>query len=218
MFTGIVEEIGCISAITPSGDGIRIEIEAAGIASKVKAGESVAINGVCLTAVADGASGKIKFDAVKETQGRSTVLKWRPGQSVNLEQALTLQSRMGGHIVQGHIDGLATLNRVQENTAGKELHFQASPEYLRYIVPKGSITIDGISLTIAGCSGDVFRIAVIPHTVESTTIKTIQPGDTVNVETDILGRYVEQLLTVGKGVSGLTAEQIFASGFGNRTV
>lgn len=189
MFTGLIEEKGKIVRISPSSDGIRLAVEAPTITRDIRIGDSVAVNGTCLTAVTVNPP-MLEFDAVRETVERTTLASKRPGDSVNLERALRAGDRLGGHMVQGHVDGIGTVRDI--GRAGSETLFriQAPAEIMQYIVEKGSIAIDGISLTVAGLGSDWFSVAVIPHTITNTTLGEMTVGSAVNLETDIIGKYV----------------------------
>ncbi|MFH1707205.1 MAG: riboflavin synthase [Planctomycetota bacterium] len=217
MFTGIIESVGTLAGVAARGDSLRMTVAAGAMAAGVRAGDSVCVNGICLTAVADGQAGRIAFDAVRETLARTTAVEWSVGRRLHLEQALTPSARMGGHIVQGHVDGRATLRRVVEQRTGREIHLEGDRDYLAYIVAKGSVAVDGVSLTVAGIEGDIFRIALVPFTLEHTGLGGLRAGDQVNIETDVLGRYVERLLAHGRIAAeggGLTADLLRRSGFG----
>ena len=173
MFTGLVKEVGVVAAVTHGADGVRLEVQA-GLSSSAAIGDSVAVNGVCLTVVAAG-GGTLAFDAVPETLARSSLGMLGPGSRVNLEPALRAGDPLGGHYVQGHVDGV-----------GRVL--------LRYVVEKGSIAVEGTSLTVAGVDGGGFAVALIPHTLAATTLGGLSAGDAVNLEVDVLAKYVEKLL------------------------
>lgn len=180
MFTGIVEETGKILSF----DGKNLVVECSKVLENTQIGDSIAINGCCQTVV----EMSIKtFKANVSTETLKVTKGFKSGQTVNLERALTPQTRMGGHIVQGHIDGVA---KYLGNSS-----FEVPENISKYIVYKGSITIDGVSLTVAKCDGNIFSVAIIPHTLENTTLKDLKSGDFVNIETDILGRYVEKFLS-----------------------
>lgn len=194
MFTGIVEEVGRIVRVEPRASGAKLRIEAGRVVEGLKEGESVAVQGVCLTAVETGASG-FSADVSRETLERSTLGEARPGMAVNLERALAASGRLGGHIVQGHVDGMGVIRSLEERGGGDWwLEVEAPPELARYLVYKGSVAVNGISLTVARVAGPVFAVAVIPHTWANTTLKEARPGQRVNLETDILAKYVERLL------------------------
>ena len=194
MFTGIVEELGRVRVITPVADGARIQIEARLVLEDAKIGDSIAVNGCCLTVVESGID-TWSADAVTETLARTNLGALRAGDAVNLERPLRLGDRLDGHIVQGHVDGTGSLRARADNADGSvAMNFAAPPEVLRYVVHKGSITVDGISLTVAALDADTFGVAVIPHTLSVTTLGTRQPGDAVNLEVDVIAKYVERLL------------------------
>ena len=216
MFTGIIEEVGAVKSMTDTGDSFRIGISCKNVSQEISPGDSVAVNGICLTVTEAEPGSQFFCDAVKETVQRTTIGTWKKGTALNLEQALTPDSRMGGHIVQGHIDGTASVVRQQENRTGMEMYFELQKEYEAYLVPKGSVCIDGVSLTIAEISGNTFRIALVPFTLENTTLGSKKAGDKVNIETDIIGRYVGQFLARGQGTGGMTTNDILRKGFGKR--
>lgn len=194
MFTGIVEEVGRVVAVAPRGSGSRLRIEAGKVADGLREGDSVAVQGVCLTAVEVGSSG-FSADVSRETLERSTLGEARAGTPVNLERALAASGRLGGHIVQGHVDGTGVIRTLEERGGGDWwLEVEAPAELARYLVYKGSIAVDGISLTVARVDGPVFAVAVIPHTWENTTLRQARAGQRVNLETDVLAKYVERLL------------------------
>lgn len=185
MFTGIVEELGTVRARA----GQRFELSAKTVVDGVALGDSIACNGVCLTVTAYG-DDWFGVDAVDETLSRSTFDTLAVGDPVNLERPVRLMDRLGGHIVQGHVDGVGTLRH-----AAPDLSIACPPDVLKYVVEKGSITIDGISLTVVSFDDEGFTVAVIPHTMEVTTLGARQVGDRVNLEVDMLAKYVERLLT-----------------------
>ena len=193
MFTGIVREVGRVASLTGVNDGLRLEIEAPVTAPLVVVGGSVAINGVCLTAETIE-SELLVFHAVPETLSRSTLGELRPGASVNLEPALRAGDPMGGHIVQGHVDGIGEVRSTEAEGEGTRVVIEASVDTLRYCVEKGSITVEGVSLTIAELHEDAFAVALIPHTISETTLSELLPGRRVNLEVDVLAKYVERLL------------------------
>jgi riboflavin synthase len=194
MFTGIVEELGSVRAVTPIAGGARLEVNAKTVLEDAQLGASIAVNGVCLTVV-DFADDMWAADAVIETLQRSNLGDLAPGDPVNLERPLRLADRLGGHLVQGHVDGTGTLStRTPQPDASHMIRFQAPADVLRYVVHKGSITVDGISLTVAAVHGDGFSVAVIPHTLAVTTMGTRREGERVNLEVDMVAKYVERLL------------------------
>jgi len=193
MFTGIVREVGSIAAVTGGEEGIRLEIDAPVTAPLVGIGGSVAINGVCLT-VESVEGSRLIFHAVPETLSRTTLGELGRGSVVNLEPALRAGDAMGGHIVQGHVDGIGRVQSIEFEGEGLRVIVEASDETLRYCVEKGSITVEGVSLTIAELHDDAFGLALIPHTIAETTLSRLVPGQRVNLEVDVLAKYVERLL------------------------
>ena len=194
MFTGIVEEMGVIKSIRKGASSAVLEIQAQVVLEDVHIGDSIAVNGVCLTATSFTPT-TFTADVMHETLNRSSLANLRPGSRVNLEQAMAANGRFGGHIVAGHVDGVGTVLQTRKDDNAIWYTIGASPEVLRYVVEKGSITIDGISLTVAKVTDADFSISAIPHTVAVTVLQDRKPGDTVNLETDIIGKYVEKLLT-----------------------
>ena len=193
MFTGIVRELGEVAAIDAGGGGARLTIRAPETAAVTTVGDSVSVNGVCLTAVAAD-DGTLAFDAVPETLERSALARLAPGSAVNLEPALRAGEPLGGHVVQGHVDGVATVVSLESEGDGARLTLDLPRELDRYAVEKGSIAVDGVSLTIAALDGVRIAIALVPHTLAQTTLGRLAPGDPVNVEADVLAKHVERLL------------------------
>lgn len=191
MFTGIVEERGIVRRAKSRGV-LELEIEAPGIARELKRGDSVAVNGVCLTAVRTGRR-RFITEAMQETVALTTVGALRKGRTVNLELAARLGDRIGGHLVQGHVDGMAKAVRLEEDEGSRRIWFEADDELLRYMVPKGSVTLDGVSLTLVEVGRSTFQVAVIPHTLKETTLGALAREGKVNVEVDVLAKYVERL-------------------------
>ena len=194
MFTGIVEEMGVIKSIRKGASSAVLEIQAQVVLEDVHIGDSIAVNGVCLTATSFTPT-TFTADVMHETLNRSSLANLRPGSRVNLERAMAANGRFGGHIVAGHVDGVGTVLQTRKDDNAIWYTIGASPEVLRYVVEKGSITIDGISLTVAKVTDADFSISASPHTVAVTVLQDRKPGDTVNLETDIIGKYVEKLLT-----------------------
>ena len=193
MFTGIVREVGSVVAVTGGAEGVRLELEAPATAALVDVGGSVAINGVCLTA--EKVEGeRLTFHAVPETLSRSTLGELVRGSVVNLEPALRAGDPMGGHIVQGHVDGIGRVQSIEAEGEGLRVIVEASADTLRYCVEKGSITVEGVSLTIAELHDDAFGLALIPHTIAETTLSRLVPGQRLNLEVDMLAKLVERLL------------------------
>ncbi|MFN2466647.1 MAG: riboflavin synthase [Gaiellaceae bacterium] len=195
MFTGIVRERGRIRSVE-GDEGVRLEVEAPRTAPTTAAGDSVAINGVCLTAV-QVADGTIAFDAVPETLRRTAFRALRPGSEVNVEPALRAGEPLGGHYVQGHVDGVGRVRSRDPEGVGARLWIEAPPAVLRYCVQKGSVTVDGVSLTVAELADGAFAVALVPHTLAETTLGDLEPGAEVNLEADVLAKYVERLVARG---------------------
>jgi riboflavin synthase len=189
VFTGIVRELGAVEALEESEAGARLRVRAPETAAGTAVGDSVSVNGVCLTAVAVG-DGVLDFDAVPETLRRSSLGRLASGAPVNVEPALRAGEPLGGHIVQGHVDGVARVRRADE----EGLEIEAGAAILRYCVEKGSIAVEGVSLTIAGLTDDAFTVALVPHTRAVTTLGALRAGDEVNIEVDLLAKHVERLL------------------------
>jgi len=193
MFTGIVRELGIVAAVDGGDGGIRLELDAPETAAAASLGDSVALAGVCLTVVAlDG--GRLSFDAVPETLDRTSLGRLAAGDTVNVEPALRAGEPLGGHILQGHVDGLGTVHSNEPEGEGRRVRVDAGADLLRYCVEKGSIAVDGVSLTVAALDDDGFAVALIPHTLAVTTLGALAPGDAVNLEVDVLAKYVERLL------------------------
>ena len=215
MFTGIVEEMGTIRSIRRGAHSAVLSIGADTVLSDLKTGDSVAVNGVCLTATATDPGG-FTADVMHETLDRSSLGILTVGSRVNLERAMAAHGRFGGHIVSGHIDGTGTIAALRKDDNALWYTVKAVPGLLRYVVEKGSITIDGISLTVACVETDQFSVSVIPHTVAVTILREKRPGDVVNLETDLIGKYVEKLLTPqtqAQPRSGITLEFLAQNGF-----
>jgi riboflavin synthase len=207
MFTGIVEGTGTVAALaaTADGSGARLEVEAPFLAGDLRLGESVAVNGCCLT-VAEATADGFAADLVAETLRRTALGGLAAGDLVNLERPMTLGGRLGGHLVQGHVDGVARVLGGSEGArsappapeagarAGYELRIELPPELERYVVEKGSVAVDGVSLTVAGVGPGWFAVALVPHTLEVTTLGRRRPGDPVQLEVDVVAKYVERLV------------------------
>lgn len=212
MFTGLIEEIGKVKSIIKEKNGLRITISSDKILDDVKVDDSVAVNGTCLTVVAfDKRSFTVQ--AVKESVSLTTLQFLKIGDSVNTERALRLDSRLGGHIVQGHVDGIGEISKVLNNGLSVDFFIKVDPSLEKYIVKKGSVTLDGISLTIADIKENIFSVSIIPHTVKNTIIESWKMGSKINVETDILGRYIEKLLGGSKKESKLTLDRLSELGY-----
>ena len=231
MFTGIVEEIGTIKAIQKGASSAILRIQAAKIMTDMHIGDSIAVNGICLT-VTEFSAKEFAADVMHETLNRTNLGQLRQGSSVNLERAMAANGRFGGHIVSGHVDGVGTVSNIQRDDNAIWYTISAGPEILKYIVEKGSITIDGTSLTVARVSDKDFAISAIPHTVAITILGQKKVGDKVNLENDIISKYVEKLLQGGvlsswqqadfqsgtsgnhkQEKSGITMEFLAANGF-----
>ena len=215
MFTGIVEELGTIRSIRRGAASAVLSIGAEAVLSDLRIGDSVAVNGVCLTATGVDGSG-FTADVMHETLQRSSLGALGPGSRVNLERAMAADGRFGGHIVSGHIDGTGTIAERRRDDNAVWYTVSAPPALLRYIVEKGSIAIDGISLTVASVEADRFSVSVIPHTAAVTALGAKGPGDTVNLETDLIGKYVEKLLASREDTprtGGISLEFLAEHGF-----
>ena len=193
MFTGIVREVGRVAAVDGGADGVRLVVEAPATAAHTGLGDSVAVDGVCLTAVAVE-DGRLAFDAVPETLSRTSLGRLAPGTDVNVEPALRAGEPLGGHLVQGHVDGVGRVQSVEAEGEGLRVFVEAPSELLRYCVEKGSIAVEGVSLTVAELADDAFAVALVPHTLAATTLGRLEPGREVNLEVDVLAKYVERLL------------------------
>jgi riboflavin synthase len=193
LFTGLVEEKGVVSSINRIGNASDICIQAVKVSADVALGDSIAINGCCLTVVAiDG--GQLTFQAGSETLSRTNLGELEPGSAVNLERSLQVGQRMGGHYVSGHVDALATVEERNDDGPWAEFWFRVPAQLTRQMASKGSVTVDGISLTLVNVEADRFSVALIPHTLDVTTLGDRQVGDSVNIETDLLAKYVQQQL------------------------
>lgn len=192
MFTGIVQSVGRIERVDRGGDGAHITI-ASELADEIDAGESIAINGVCLTALPAGPE-SFRADAMNETLTRTSLAEAEQGTAVNLELPLRPSDRLGGHIVQGHVDGTGTVAAVADDGFARILEVEAPPQVLRYVVEKGSIALDGVSLTVTGLGPRSFTVSLIPETLSRTTLGQVRAGTRVNLEVDLLAKYVERLL------------------------
>jgi riboflavin synthase len=201
MFTGIVEETGVVKRIEPTARSIRLAVESRVCGRSTKVGDSLAVNGCCLTVVKTSprARGRlVEFDLLRETWDRTNLHATRIGVAVNLERALRADDRFGGHFVTGHIDGTGAIRRWEKVGQDWLLEVQASPELMKFMVFKGAVALDGISLTVAAVAKNYFRIWIIPHTYEVTALRERKAGDEVNVEADLLGKYVEKFLDLKK--------------------
>jgi len=208
MFTGIIEAIGTIRALTPKGGDVRVHVATGKLdLADVKLGDSIAVNGVCLTAVELPGDG-FWADVSRETLARTAFIDLKPGSPVNLEKALTPTSRLGGHLVSGHVDGVGEVITRQDNARAVQFRIRAPRELAKYIAHKGSITVDGTSLTVNAVNGAEFELTIVPHTLAETIMVDYRPGRQVNLEVDLLARYLERLLLGDKAAetkaSGVT--------------
>ncbi len=191
MFTGIIETLALVADVVEEPPGVRLVIEAAEIAAEAKIGESIALNGCCLTVVSI-AGGKVSFQAGPETLDRTNLGRLKIGDRVNLEQSLKVGDRLGGHFVTGHVDGQGALASREDDGEWSTFWFELPEELARPMVPKGSVAVDGVSLTLVEVTQDRFSVALIPHTLEMTTLGMLKPGDPVNLETDLLAKFVQK--------------------------
>jgi riboflavin synthase len=192
VFTGLVADLGTVAAVDATPDGVRLLLRTA-LAGEVGEGDSVAVNGVCLTAT-DVSGEAFSADVMHESLRRSSLGEVRAGTRVNLELALRASDRLGGHIVQGHVDGVGAVRSVREDGFSRVVTIEAPPDVLRYVVEKGSIAVNGVSLTVSGLLGDAFEVSLIPETLERTTLGAAGAGTPVNLEVDVLAKYVEKLV------------------------
>lgn len=215
MFTGIVEEIGTVRTVQHTGNSSFIEIQAKTVLEDVHDGDSIAVNGVCLT-VTSFTGDSFRADVMNETLSRSSLGSLKSGSPVDLERAMAAGGRFGGHIVSGHIDGTGTITDIKKDGIAHWYTVSAPPEIMRYIVEKGSIAIDGISLTVAKVTDSSFSVSIIPHTAEKTVLSYKKAGDIVNLENDIVGKYIEKLMQpteAPKQESGITLDFLAKNGF-----
>ncbi len=216
MFTGIIEEVGAVERVQRGADSAVLRIKAKTVLGDIHLGDSIAVNGVCLTVTAFD-SGGFSADVMHETLDRSALALAKHGTPVNLERAMAANGRFGGHIVAGHVDGTGTLERTRRDGNAVWYDFAAAPGILRYVVEKGSIAIDGVSLTVARVDERGFSISAIPHTLVNTALQFKRPGDKVNLETDIIGKYVEKLMQPAQepeaASEGITLEMLLQNGF-----
>ena len=217
MFTGIIEAIGTIRALSPKGGDVRVHVETGKLdLGDVKLGDSIAVNGVCLTAVELPGNG-FWADVSRETLACSAFIDLKIGSKVNLEKALTPTSRLGGHLVSGHVDGVGEVISREDNARAVQFKIRAPRELAKYIALKGSITVDGTSLTVNGVNGAEFELTIVPHTLGETVMADYQPGRQVNLEVDLLARYLERLLLGDQAAepkaSGLTEGFLAAHGY-----
>jgi riboflavin synthase len=214
MFTGIIEEVGRVSGIEQRGENRRIKVAAKNTPKELKPGDSIAVSGVCLTAL-DIKPGSFCADLAPETWARTSFSRMHEGALVNLELPMKADGRFGGHIVQGHVDGVGKLIEFERIADSDNwwLHIELPSQIEKYTVYKGSISIEGISVTVAKLEGRRCTIAVIPHTVEMTNLHSLRPGDPVNLEADLIAKYVEKMMNVEAAESSLTVEELVRQGF-----
>jgi riboflavin synthase len=214
MFTGIIEEVGTVTTINVSGEKRRLTIGCSKLLPEIKVGDSVSVSGVCLTAVELGKN-SFAADLAQETWVRTSLSRLRPGALVNLELPMRANGRFDGHIVQGHVDGTGTVIALAAIPDGNDyvLTINVPSELTRYIVAKGSLSIEGISLTVAAIEGTQVRVAIIPHTAEVTNLQSLVSGDPVNLEMDVIAKYVEKMIGGQKTQSSITLEKLVRAGF-----
>lgn len=217
MFTGIIEAVGTVAEVKTVGGDVRLTVRAPKLDwRQVQLGDSIATNGICLTVVENLGDG-FRADVSRETLSLTTLGDWRPGTAVNLEQALTPQTRLGGHIVSGHVDGIGEIVSRHGDARSERLQVRAPDALAKYIAHKGSITVDGTSLTVNAVKGAVFDLNIVPHTLQETVIQRYQVGTRVNLEVDVIARYLERLLLGDKAAqaeaSGITAAFLAENGF-----
>jgi riboflavin synthase len=214
MFTGIIEEVGRVTRIRHAGGNRRVTVVAPRLAKGVKKGDSVAVSGVCLTAVAISPR-SIHFDLAEETWNRTSFSRMDQGTQVNLELPMRANGRFGGHIVQGHVDGTGKFLALEliPDTDNYWLRIEIPPELARYVVFKGSLSIEGISLTVADIQGTLVTAAIIPHTVRMTNLRSLHPGDPVNLEVDMIAKYVERMMKGESETSSITLDRLVRQGF-----
>jgi len=216
VFTGIIQELGIVKSVNYSGSVNKIKIECPKIVKNAKLGDSIAVNGVCLTVCSIGDKW-FEADVMPETMRRTSLANLKPSGKVNLEPALRLDERLGGHLISGHIDGVGSIKEIRKEQNAVWMSFKATPEILRYIVMKGSVSIDGISLTVAEVDSSCFCVSLIPGTLANTILNEKKVGETVNIECDIVGKYIEKFL-LGEGESfterkGLDIDFLSDNGF-----
>jgi riboflavin synthase len=214
MFTGLIEEVGRVEKIKEDGGKRRLTISAARLPSELKIGDSVSVSGTCLTAV-EVHSQSFAADLAAETWARTSFSRIRQGALVNLELPMRADGRFGGHLVQGHVDGAGKFLGLEPIPGGNDywLRLEIPPDLERYVVHKGSLSVEGISLTVAKLEGNTVTIAIIPHTIEMTNLKSLRPGDPLNLEVDLVAKYVEKMVRGEEASAELTVERLMAEGF-----
>jgi riboflavin synthase len=219
MFTGLVEELGLLRAMARGADSARLSIEAREVLKNVRLGDSIAVNGVCLTVV-EFNGGLFAADVMAETLAKSNLGRLKPGDRVNLERAMALGDRLGGHLVSGHVDGVGTITGKEKRDIATIVTISAPLEVIRYIIKKGSIAVDGASLTVVDFNANSFQVSLIPHTAHKTTVGFKNIGESVNLESDLVGKYIERLMEPraapgqdGAKGGGITLEYLVEKGF-----
>ena len=212
MFTGIIEEIGTILKIKKGARSAVLTVKADRIMEDMHIGDSIAVNGVCLTIISY-TTGQFDADVMPETLNRSSLGQLKPGSHVNLERAMAADGRFGGHIVAGHIDGTGIIQQVQRDDNAIWYTIKADDKIMRYIIEKGSVAVDGISLTVAEVKKNFFKVSIIPHTIRETILEEKGKGDIINIENDCVGKYVEHLLGLEKKTGGITMSFLKENGF-----
>lgn len=216
MFTGIIETTGRVEQTTAAGEGRRLSIRPDEPMADLRIGESISINGVCLTAEQESTADRLVFFTSSETLERTTLGGLTAGATVNLERALRADSRLGGHLVMGHVDGIGRIRHLEPIGEGWELAVDYPAELGVFLAPKGSVAVDGISLTLVAVAPEFFTVAVIPHTIGETNLRGAKAGEAVNLEVDVLARYVVRAMAVAEGKTGVTRELLERAGFGSR--
>ena len=214
MFTGIIEEVGRVTEIRHASGNRRLAVAAPRLAKELKKGDSMAVSGVCLTAV-EISPGSVSFDLAEETWNRTSFSRIAQGAQINLELPMRADGRFGGHMVQGHVDGTGKFLSLEliPDTDNYWLRIEIPPELARYVIHKGSLSIEGISLTVADIQGTAVKAAIIPHTVHMTNLKSLQPGDPVNLEVDMIAKYVEKMMKGGSENDSITLDRLVQEGF-----
>jgi riboflavin synthase len=212
MFTGIVEDIGTIESLAPLRSGVALTVATRLPDEGMAVGHSVAVSGICLT-ITGKARGRFTADVSKETLSKTTLGGFRPGGKVNLERSLALSGRLGGHIVYGHVDGTGTIREIRPLGEARVFHLQADPSIMKFVVYKGAVAVDGVSLTVSAVRQDGFELALIPITLERTTLGEARPGSRVNLEADIVGKYVFRYLEGGGESGGVTLDFLKRHGY-----
>jgi riboflavin synthase len=214
MFTGIIEEVGKVAAIKVDREIRRLTVECSRLLPELKQGDSISVSGVCLTAV-DISKDSFTADLAQETWKRTSFSRLKPGAQVNLELPMRANGRFDGHVVQGHVDGTGTFKSLNQIPGGNDyrLVLTVPSELTRYIVPKGSLAIEGISLTVAAIDGIEVQVAIIPHTAEMTNLSSLDAGDPLNLELEVIAKYVEKMMATEKAQSSITLEKLVSAGF-----